>query len=278
MLPLDPLPPAKRREFSASRAVGLSFLLHGALAAVLLAAALVLPGYLPVQSGGILTVSWAPAGTGPAANTDMADAPGRAGPPLPEPPAEATPADEKSSAVAAQEPEQAVPVRRTVQRREQIKKNEVAVTPRHKKSEKEAVAPPVKTSGQRPAKSVAKQQAAEEQGGLGTSTPGAAQAEGTPQPQVMAWNADGGPRFLRQAPLRYPRAAQRRNQEGKAVVEASLDGEGRLLRARVIQADHTDFGAAALACIQASTFAPARIDGKPVPCVVLIPMLFVLKE
>lgn len=136
----------------------------------------------------------------------------------------------------------------------------------------------MKTSGQRPAKSVAKQQAAEEQGGLGTSTPGAAQAEGTPQPQVMAWNADGGPRFLRQAPLRYPRAAQRRNQEGKAVVEASLDGEGRLLRARVIRADHTDFGAAALACIQASTFAPARIDGKPVPCVVLIPMLFVLKE
>ena len=106
---------------------------------------------------------------------------------------------------------------------------------------------------------------------------GAVQGEGSPHPQVMPWNAQGGPRFLRQAPLRYPRAAQRRNLEGKAVVEAYLDMRGKLLRARVLQADHEDFADAALACVQSSSFKPAQREGKAIPCVVRIPMLFVLK-
>ena len=278
MLSLNPLPPAKRKEIPAVLAMGLSFLLHGVLVVSLLAAALALPDYLPVQSGGVLTVSWAPAGTGTAGNTDMANLPDRTSPQLPEQAAKATAAAEESSAVEEQKPEQAVPVRQTVQRREHVRKNKTAAKPCHKKFEKEPIVPPVKTSGHRSIENAAKQQPTEKQGGLGTDIPGMVPIEGTPQPQVMAWNAGGGPRFLRQAPLRYPRAAQRRNLEGKAVVEAYLDGEGKLLRARVIRTDHADFGAAALNCIQASTFAPARIEGKPVPCVVLIPMLFVLKE
>ncbi|MCH5144756.1 TonB family protein [Desulfovibrio sp. UIB00] len=106
---------------------------------------------------------------------------------------------------------------------------------------------------------------------------GAVQGDGSPHPQVMPWNAQGGPRFLRQAPLRYPRAAQRRNLEGKAVVEAYLDTQGKLLRARVLLADHEDFADAALACVQSSSFKPAQREGKAIPCVVRIPMLFVLK-
>ena len=84
MLSLNPLPPAKRKEIPAVLAMGLSFLLHGVLVVSLLAAALALPDYLPVQSGGVLTVSWAPAGTGTAGNTDMANLPDRTSPQLPE--------------------------------------------------------------------------------------------------------------------------------------------------------------------------------------------------
>ena len=83
---------------------------------------------------------------------------------------------------------------------------------------------------------------------------------------------------MHQAPLRYPRSAQRRNLEGKAVVEAYLDMQGKLLRARVLQADHEDFADAALACVQASSFKPAQREGKTIPCVVRIPMLFKLNE
>ena len=79
-------------------------------------------------------------------------------------------------------------------------------------------------------------------------------------------------------PLRYPRSAQRRNLEGKAVVGAYLDMQGKLLRARVLQADHEDFADAALACVQASSFKPAQRVGKTIPCVVRIPMLFKLNE
>jgi len=100
---------------------------------------------------------------------------------------------------------------------------------------------------------------------------------GESQPQAMQWNAQSGPRFLRQAPLRYPRSAQRRNLEGKVVIEAHLDPMGKLLRARVLQADYQEFADAALSCIQASSFRPAQREGKAIPCVVRIPMLFMLK-
>ena len=105
-----------------------------------------------------------------------------------------------------------------------------------------------------------------------------AAGSGDTQPQLVPWNSTGGPQFLHQAPLRYPRSAQRRNLEGKAVVEAYLDMQGKLLRARVLQADHEDFADAALACVQSSSFTPAQREGKAIPCVVRIPMLFKLNE
>ena len=113
-------------------------------------------------------------------------------------------------------------------------------------------------------------------GAVSAAQEGAA-GSGDAQPQLVPWNSSGGPQFLHQAPLRYPRSAQRRNLEGKAVVEAYLDMQGKLLRARVLQADHEDFADAALASVQSSSFKPAQREGKAIPCVVRIPMLFVLK-
>lgn len=123
-------------------------------------------------------------------------------------------------------------------------------------------------------------------GGMVAANSGAGSAEqpvaslsgnGSQQPHAALWNTAGGPGFVRQGALRYPRAALRRNLEGRVVVEAYLDMQGKLVRARVLQADHEDFADAALACIQASSFRPARREGKAIPCVVRIPIMFVLR-
>lgn len=273
MLHLEPLPPAVRRELSAFKAAGLSCLLHGVLVSIALTAGQALPNLRPVQPV-VLTIGWAPTGFGQAVNNTPTAI---SASPLPVQPSKPPQSSGETSSVATQSPKQAVPVQR-VQHRKQKRANETSDKSRHKKAETTVVRPSVKGAKQPTVKSEINEQPTEGKNGSGAKNSSNSQANGLSQSQVMVWNAEGSPRFLKQAPLRYPRAAQRRNLEGKAFVEVSLDREGRVLQARVIRADHKDFGTAALACIQASTFSPAHIGGKPVPCVVHIPIFFVLED
>lgn len=94
----------------------------------------------------------------------------------------------------------------------------------------------------------------------------------------MQFNKDGGPRFLRQVPPRYPDLARRLGKQGDAVIEVQLSAAGKVLDAKIISADREDFGKAALASILASTYAPAQVDGKPVGCIVPIRVEFVLRD
>ena len=285
MLPLD-YPPPRRSKCLFARWLGYSAILHAVLAACMLAGAYALPRYLPVQSGGAVMVSLAGVGsslTGEVGQQAQAASGIAEDVPAMQPMTEtATKAEQKVA-------EEAVPVKKhsvKPKQAERLTGNHQAQPTQHRQEQSAQPKPQQVTTaaGQSaqtslPAQSGGDggQSSASSGSGSMEQATGAVQGEGSPHPQVMPWNAQGGPRFLRQAPLRYPRAAQRRNLEGKAVVEAYLDMRGKLLRARVLQADHEDFADAALACVQSSSFKPAQREGKAIPCVVRIPMLFVLK-
>lgn len=283
MLPLDP--PPRRGHRHPVRWVGLSAVLHGLLVFGVIAAARYLPEYLPVQAGGAVMVSLASLG-GAFSGGDIAQDSAML--------EKTVAAQVKSTLVENAKPdpptrdapqrEQAVPIKkqaakpRPVEKEPGDKQNAAVLRPHVQQS---GTAPPANSTmaAGRPSASGTSDDQGAANGGADTvnaAREGAA-GSGDTQPQLVPWNSTGGPRFLHQAPLRYPRSAQRRNLEGKAVVEAYLDMQGKLLRVRVLQADHEDFAYAALACVQSSSFKPAQREGKAIPCVVRIPMFFVLK-
>lgn len=289
MLPLDP-PPLRCHRHPA-RWVGFSAVLHGLLVFGVIATARYLPEYLPVQAGGAVMVSLASMG-GAFSGGDSAQ--GAATP-------EKTAAAQMESTLAekakpdppardALQPKQAVPIKKHVVKPRPVEKEpadkqnateqNAAVQKPH--AQQASTAPPANSTmaAGGPSASGNRDDQGAANGGIGTASTAqeGAAGSGDAQPQFVPWNSSGGPQFLRQAPLRYPRSAQRRNLEGKAVVEAYLDMQGKLLRARVLQADHEDFADAALACVQSSSFKPAQREGKAIPCVVRIPMLFKLNE
>ena len=285
MLPFD-YPPPRRSKRLFARWLGYSTILHAVLAACMLAGAYALPRYLPVQSGGAVMVSLAGVGSSLAGDGGQQAQAARG---MAEDVPVMQPMTETAAKAEQKVAEEAVPVKKHSVKPKQAERP--AVNPKAQPSQhrQEQAAQPkpqqVTTAAGAPAKACLPAQSGGD-GGQGSASSGsgpleqatgAVQGDGSPHLQVMPWNAQGGPRFLRQAPLRYPRAAQRRNLEGKAVVEAYLDMQGKLLRARVLQADHEDFADAALACVQSSSFKPAQREGKAIPCVVRIPMLFVLK-
>ena len=282
LLPLDP--PPRRGYRHPARCVGFSAVLHCILVIGAISAARYLPDYLPVHAGGAVMVSLANMG-GAFSGGDIAkdsatlEKNAAAQKAKPDPPTRDAP-----------QPEQAVPIKkqaakpRPVEKEPADKQNatvqNAAVQRPH--TQQASTAPPANST-----MAAGRPSAFGNRDDLGAANSGAgpvsaaqegAAGSGDTQPQLVPWNSTGGPQFLHQAPLRYPRSAQRRNLEGKAVVEAYLDMQGKLLRARVLQADHEDFADAALACVQSSSFTPAQREGKAIPCVVRIPMLFKLNE
>ena len=285
MLPFD-YPPPRRSKRLFARWLGYSAILHVVFAACMLAGAYALPRYLPVQSGGAVMVSLA--GVGSSLTGEVGQQAQAASGMAEDVPA-MQPMTETATKAVQKVAEEAVPVKKHSVKPKQAERpagNHKAQPSQHRQEQSAQPKPQqVTTAAGQSAQTILPAQSGGDGGQSSASSgsgsmeqaTGAAQGEGSPHPQVVPWNAQGGPRFLRQAPLRYPRAAQRRNLEGKAVVEAYLDMQGKLLRARVLQADHEDFADAALACVQSSSFKPAQREGKAIPCVVRIPMLFVLK-
>lgn len=268
-----PLPQHNKKFFALW--IGLSVLLHGLLLVFALGVASIISAYVPAQSGSAITVSLVGMGSTVAGDNTL--------PSLVESTQASTvdsgpAAVEDAASIVQPEPTAAVPIKRKDAKPQSAAKpvaEKAELPPRPHVSAAQSQAPPadaaVAVQGSGGNSSV------NSGSGLAEQALGTVKGEASSQMQAVAWNAPGGPGFVRQGPLRYPRSAQRRNIEGKAIVEAYLDMQGKLVRARVLQADHEDFGDAALACIQASSFKPAQRDGKAVPCVVRIPMLFVLK-
>jgi protein TonB len=80
------------------------------------------------------------------------------------------------------------------------------------------------------------------------------------------------------APPQYPALARRRQKEGRVVLRLALDRDGSLRRAEVVEPAGYGFDESALAAVWKSRFLPAYHQGKPVPCMALLPVRFELRR
>ncbi|KHK01482.1 Ferric siderophore transport system, periplasmic binding protein TonB [Desulfovibrio sp. TomC] len=85
-----------------------------------------------------------------------------------------------------------------------------------------------------------------------------------------------GPTFRHRSPLRYPDAARRTGQEGKVRLRLEIDAEGVLRNVSVVEHTGLEFVEEALRAIKASTFYPAKRQGRPEPCHALLTIRFAL--
>jgi protein TonB len=85
-----------------------------------------------------------------------------------------------------------------------------------------------------------------------------------------------GPRFRHRSPLRYPDAAKRAGVEGKVRLRLDIDAEGVLRNVAVVEHSGLEFVEEALRAIKASTFYPARRQGRSEACNALLTIRFAL--
>lgn len=86
-----------------------------------------------------------------------------------------------------------------------------------------------------------------------------------------------GPGFDTRVLPEYPHAARRTGREGTVLLSLTIDAHGGLTRATVLQSSGRDLDRAALRAVRASTFIPARRDGRAVASTATLPIRFELR-
>ena len=94
----------------------------------------------------------------------------------------------------------------------------------------------------------------------------------------VAFGSLEGPAFLRRSLPRYPRRARDMGREGTVVLRVAIDEKGNLVNADVVQPAGFGFDEEALRAVRESTFKPAVRNGRPVVCLVDLPVRFVLRS
>jgi len=89
---------------------------------------------------------------------------------------------------------------------------------------------------------------------------------------------DVPPRARFQARPVYPLALRTAGVSGFAVVDFVAATDGSVVKSFVVKASDLSFGAAALAAVQKWRFAPAMLNGVPVPCHMQVPIQFVIND
>ena len=87
-----------------------------------------------------------------------------------------------------------------------------------------------------------------------------------------------GPQFLRKVQPEYPEIAKRRRKEGKVVILVTIDENGRLTKAEIIEATDETFARSAVEALNRSAFLPAKRKGVAVACRAKVPMRFSLEQ
>jgi protein TonB len=89
---------------------------------------------------------------------------------------------------------------------------------------------------------------------------------------------DQPPRTLRAFPPQYPYLAKRDNIQGKVVLRFVVDADGNAKEAEVVSSTPAGvFDDAALKAVERYKFKPAVKNGKPVNCIVKLPISFTLE-
>ena len=92
------------------------------------------------------------------------------------------------------------------------------------------------------------------------------------------FGSSNGPRFLRKTMPAYPPVARRLQKEGNVLLRLTIDERGRPANVEIVKSAGFGFDEEAVKAVKDSTFVPAKKEGKPFACVVLLPIRFVLKE
>lgn len=95
----------------------------------------------------------------------------------------------------------------------------------------------------------------------------------TPEFDGIAAGLDRGPQPLSQAPPKYPRHADKKEVEGTVVVGLSIDVDGKVVDARVLESV-PGLDEAAVKAAKTWLFAPALKNGRIVPTKTHVPILF----
>ncbi|MGO8944621.1 MAG: energy transducer TonB [Syntrophobacteraceae bacterium] len=86
-----------------------------------------------------------------------------------------------------------------------------------------------------------------------------------------------GPSLLRKVSPSYPAFAREREKQGTVLLRISIDEHGRPVGIEVIKKAGFGFDEEAVRAVRDCTFVPAKKEGKPIACKVLLPIRFVLE-
>ena len=92
------------------------------------------------------------------------------------------------------------------------------------------------------------------------------------------FGSSDGPRFLRKTIPAYPPVAKRLQKEGNVLLRVTIDERGLPVDVEIVKGAGFGFDEEAVKAVQCSTFVPAKKEGKPLACKVLLPIRFVLKQ
>ncbi|GEM_PF-2283491 len=92
-----------------------------------------------------------------------------------------------------------------------------------------------------------------------------------------AFGSPGGPKYRHKEIPVYPALARRLGKEGKVLLRLTIDENGDLVNAEVIEDSGYGFADAALAAVKRSVFIPPTLNGRPVRSRALLPVTFTLR-
>lgn len=85
------------------------------------------------------------------------------------------------------------------------------------------------------------------------------------------------PRAIQQGPPRYPSELRQARIGGEATIYFIVTREGQVANALAVKADDERFGEAARAAVLQWRFEPARVNGEPVNCAMMVPIMFAVE-
>ncbi len=91
-----------------------------------------------------------------------------------------------------------------------------------------------------------------------------------------SFGSANGPRFLHKTMPVYPPLAKRLQKEGNVLLRLTIDERGLPVNVEIVKSAGFGFDEEAVKAVQSSTFVPAKKEGKPLACKVLLPIRFIL--